>query len=366
MGDPQMMSGPGGGYPDYPDERDMHLGPAYNDSYRESPYHHQDFNPPPPNGRMEDDRYSDRGDAYLPPRHDDSFQGMRPGDLPSHIGQPPDDQDRYSDVPGQRRSYDQGGPPVQYGMEEPRYRGSYDQEGPGYSGPGLDDSDGRYRGSYGHEGVQGQYMGPPADNGAPPLYGDDFNQQGDDYGPPPPPQGEAPRYRGSYQEEPPHLDSYDDTQRKYDGLPPVQSDPFADDPFRDKRSHDGSFSALREDPYNRDPSPYNRGPSPGGGSDIYGDRYYGEYSFGPVGCMAEVLWGLMGFCNLDVCGRSLIFLHFGVFSRNTSWWFFVSTYCSFCVKNFLFHKKVSELIISFHWQSDWLADRHCYCAVRLN
>lgn len=74
-------------------------------------------------------------------------------------------------------------------------------------------------------------------------------------------------------------DSYNETARKFDGLPPLQTDPFADDPFREQRSHDGSFTGLRdEDLYKRGPSSYNRGPSPLGGSDLYRGRY-GEYRF---------------------------------------------------------------------------------------
>ncbi|XP_076450470.1 uncharacterized protein LOC143286689 isoform X3 [Babylonia areolata] len=283
MGDPQMMGhqgggygeGPqGGGYGDYPDERDLQRGPPYDDSYRESPYHHQEFGGPPPNGRMDDDRYSDRGDSYGPPHQDDSFQGMRPGEQPGQASQPSFEQDHYpddprqrtsyeQDAPRQRGSYDQGGPPGIYGMEdEPRYRGSYDQGGPGYGGPPIEESGPRYRGSYDQEGPQGHYTDPPPNDHAPPQYGDSYDDRGYGGGPP---EEEAPRYRGSYQDEPPMDPStYDETRLKYEGLPPVQSDPFADDPFREQRSQDGSFSALREDPYHRGPSPYNRGPSPTG------------------------------------------------------------------------------------------------------
>lgn len=287
MGDPHMLPPQGGSYPDYQDDRNIPQGPPYDDSYQESPYHHQDYNAPPHNGQLEDDHYSDRHNDSLPPRHDESFQGMRPGDPVEQYNHPSYDQDRYSDVPRQRSSYDQDGPMGQHGMEDgPRYRGSYDHEGPGYGGPyggpPLDDAP-RYRGSYDHEDPQGQYGAPPPDDNTPPTYLDDHDRQGHSYGGLPP-ADEAPRYRGSYQDEPPPPDPnmYDETQHKFDGLPPVQSDPFADDPFRDQRSHDGSFSALREDPYNRGPSPYNKGPSPVGGSDIYGDRYYGEYSFDPI------------------------------------------------------------------------------------
>ncbi|XP_070200650.1 splicing regulator ARVCF-like isoform X2 [Littorina saxatilis] len=261
MGDPNLQPHQ---YTDYPDDRDVHQGPPHNDSYRQSPYHSQDYAAPPPNGH--DDPYSDRHNDSLPPRHDDSFQGMRPGEAPGHFNQPSYEQDRYSDAPRQRASYDHDGPQGQYGPDEvPRYRGSYDHEGP------LDESGGpRYRGSYGPEDPQDGYLNPPPEENAPPRYHDDYEHQGPAYGAP------APEDDGRYD---PRIDPtlYDESPQKYDGLPAVQSDPFADDPFRDQRSHDGSFSALREDPYNRGASPYNQGPAPSGDTrppDDYGSHPY--------------------------------------------------------------------------------------------
>lgn len=75
----------------------------------------------------------------------------------------------------------------------------------------------------------------------------------------------------------------DDPSRRFEGLPPVQADPFADDPFKDQRSHDGSFSHLRDEgPYNRGPSPYNRGQSPAGdprANDYDGRPYNADDSY---------------------------------------------------------------------------------------
>ncbi|KAL8618746.1 hypothetical protein ACOMHN_015156 [Nucella lapillus] len=280
MGDPQM--GPhGAGYGDYQDDRDLPHGGGgpYNDSYRESPYHQQEFPAgPPANGGVDEDGYSDRGgkggygDGYGPPRHDDSFQGGM--DPAAHALQPSFEQDRYSDdprqrgsydqeAPRQRGSYDQGGPPLeQFGAENgPGYRRSYDEGAGGYGPPpALDESGPRYRGSYDQEvpppGGVDQYTDPPPNDHVPPTYRDSYADRG--YGAGPPEDGEAARSRGSYQDEPAMMD--DEARRKYEGLPPVQSDPFADDPFRDQRSQDGSFSALREDPYPRGASPYSRGP----------------------------------------------------------------------------------------------------------
>jgi hypothetical protein len=312
---------------DYQDDRDLPQGgPPYDDSFHQSPYHGQDYPPPngrdypPPNGRLEDDYHLDRQNDSLPPRHDDSFQG-RPGDPPAQYGQGSFDQDRYSDSGRQPGGYDSMDP-------NSRYRGSYDNGPEGYQGP-VGEGNPRYRGSYDQEDPSAPY--PPDDN-PPPRYMESYDPRGqgppsgqfnDSYdprgqGPPsgqfngPPPDEGDPRYRGSYQDAPP--DAYNDSHR---GLPTVQADPFADDPFRDQRSHDGSFRddlynrgppSPREDPYSRGPpsprdDPYNRGPSPRmqhggpspygpeslpvGGSDFYGDPYYGEYSLFPSRpCMA--------------------------------------------------------------------------------
>lgn len=58
-------------------------------------------------------------------------------------------------------------------------------------------------------------------------------------------------------------DSYqqDPNSRRHEGLPQVQDDPFADDPFKQKQR---SLLQLQQE------DPYPRGPSPGAGSDRMG------------------------------------------------------------------------------------------------
>lgn len=58
-------------------------------------------------------------------------------------------------------------------------------------------------------------------------------------------------------------DSYhqDQGMRRHEGLPQVQDDPFADDPFKQKQR---SLLQLQQE------DPYPRGPSPGAGSDRMG------------------------------------------------------------------------------------------------
>lgn len=56
-----------------------------------------------------------------------------------------------------------------------------------------------------------------------------------------------------------------DPDRRHEGLPQVQDDPFADDPFRQKQR---SLLQLQSE------DPYPRGPSPGAGSDRMGNLFY--------------------------------------------------------------------------------------------
>ena len=71
---------------------------------------------------------------------------------------------------------------------------------------------------------------------------------------------------GRYNDYPddPYQRQQQDPDRRHEGLPQVQDDPFADDPFRQKQRSLQQLQQLRDD------DPYPRGPSPGGGSDRMG------------------------------------------------------------------------------------------------
>ncbi|XP_025087808.1 armadillo repeat protein deleted in velo-cardio-facial syndrome homolog isoform X2 [Pomacea canaliculata] len=250
-------------------------GPPYDESYRDSPYHLQDY-PPNALGRIAEnidhyhdghqtfpqqpneniDHYHD-GHQTFPQQPDDSFQGdhYQGGEQQMYRHDP------YLDSPQQRHSYDHEGYQRQSplpGVGPPRYRASYDEGHPlqQYDGelPGEDGP--RYRGSYNRE-EPAPYGGLPADE-APAHYRGSYDHEGSHSYGASHDDGQPARTRGSYQDGRNPNDSFEDPGRKYEGLPPVRTDPFADDPFRDQRSHDGSFAGLRDE------EPYHRGQSPSG------------------------------------------------------------------------------------------------------
>ncbi|XP_048780708.2 splicing regulator ARVCF-like isoform X3 [Ostrea edulis] len=190
-------------YRDSPDRNDLYP--------RNGPHHdnYQDF--PPEEGRLHDPSYIDdrykgypdepgnyrespdpRSQGYRdegPP--EDKFHSMSLNDPPGNY--PPNHS--YLDIP-QNQSFDQRGPMDRYGE--------------GGHGPGD---------RYGD-----------VDHGPEDRYGDVDRGPGDRYGDGNPGLGDR------YGDEQPTFGDYDDQPyRKHEGLPPVHSDPFADDPFQQQQ-----------------------------------------------------------------------------------------------------------------------------------
>lgn len=228
--------------------RGGHPGPVEDSFYRQSPMleprydsggrdprdnymDHPGDGYPGDNGYREEDSFQQPPvDRYGQPL-EDSFQGS-----PQHPGYRDDEGDYPNIQPGYRD--DEG----DYPNSQPGYRddqGDYPENQPGYP----DDS---YRGH-----PDDSFRGPPPHDGRGPEYIDDgYNGQG---------------YPGDNYRD----DSYGpESDRRHEGLPQVQDDPFADDPFRQKQR--SLLQLQRED------EPYPRGPSPGsdrmGGPGSYTDR----------------------------------------------------------------------------------------------
>lgn len=168
--------------------------------------YHEDLEPPRPEDYREihnrskgphEDPYSDSfhpqhpNSSFHDPRHD-SYQGQYDPSSQHQQHDPYLDHDRYSDVPGERRSFDQPG-------------------GPAY------------------------------------------------------------HHNNSFHDNPNMQDRYveDQQQRRFEGLPQVRQDPFADDPFHEQNSRE----------MHRQEDLYYRGQSPTGGSDIYCTHFYGNSIF---------------------------------------------------------------------------------------
>ena len=251
-------------YADQPDARDQYGGqPLYNDSQNDSFYadtpdrggYNGPHDPPPIDPPSRSDSYRHPQDGYggePPPPMDGRYNDT------GYNGPP---NDRYPD-----NSYD----------EDP-YRGSHPDAIPGYREspvPGYRESpvpgsqpfipEDRFRDMSLNEPPQGQL--PPNDS-----YREQPSQDSYGYG-----GGQEPQTYGDYDDHP-----YAST-RKHEGLPEVQSDPFADDPFQAElrasqanlRSSQGNLKTSQgnlmypgEDPYGRGP------PSPGVASDRYGGRF---------------------------------------------------------------------------------------------
>ncbi|XP_064602948.1 catenin delta-2-like isoform X3 [Liolophura sinensis] len=235
--------GPYGSHPDdhYPgDHYDDHYGGPHGDDYYPPP--------PPPNGQFrEDDRYGDihpddrrDGTQYDgrydgPPDeryggpHDDSYGGPAPD---SRFEPHPDD--RYRELPPDDRYRDS---PEQ--LQDPQREPPYED---GYQAQHLEDRPDLYPVEHFQDGPPEGYLEPHIEERlrqAPPEGDDRYRNVDNGYG-----------------------------ENRYDGLPPVHQDPFADDPFNEGGPHDPSrYHAPPEDPYAR------RTPSPAAGSDRYG---YGE------------------------------------------------------------------------------------------
>ncbi|XP_060559042.1 splicing regulator ARVCF-like isoform X4 [Ruditapes philippinarum] len=264
---PSNGSPRGPGTPTRGGQDDRYGGPPEDSFYRQSPMLDNRYGggaPPddPRDNYMDSPRGGYRGEDSFQGHPDNSFQGQ-----PNYSSQP--QLDRYG------QPIENGYPAGMMPQEEvphpdDRYRDNMDDSyrGPqdeGYPGP-QDDS---YRGPQ-DDSFRGPV--PQDDRSIPTLYRDlnDDGYRGDNYDDQPSnpnfqhdPHGNGypdnmPRDYGddSYQQEP---------DRRHEGLPQVQDDPFADDPFRQKQR---SLLQLQGE------DPYPRGPSPAAGSDRMGPGSY--------------------------------------------------------------------------------------------
>lgn len=259
---PSNGSPRGPGTPTRGGQDDRYGGPPEDSFYRQSPMLDNRYGggaPPddPRDNYMDSPRGGYRGEDSFQGHPDNSFQGQ-----PNYSSQP--QLDRYG------QPIENGYPAGMMPQEEvphpdDRYRDNMDDSyrGPqdeGYPGP-QDDS----------------YRGPQDDSFRGPVPQDDRYRDMNDDG-----------YRGdNYDDQPsnpnfqhdPHGNGYPDNMprdygddsyqqepdRRHEGLPQVQDDPFADDPFRQKQR---SLLQLQGE------DPYPRGPSPAAGSDRMGPGSY--------------------------------------------------------------------------------------------
>ncbi|XP_045175328.2 splicing regulator ARVCF-like isoform X4 [Mercenaria mercenaria] len=253
-----------------PDDR--YGGPPEDSFYRQSPMLDNRYGggPPPDDPRdnyMDSPRGGYRGDDSFQGHPDNSFQGQ------PHYSSQPQLVDRYGqpvengypagmmpqeEVPHPEDRYGENMDDSYRGPHEDNYRGQPDDS---YRGP-QDDS---YRGPQ-DDSFRGPV--PQDDRSIPTLYRDmnDDGYRGDNYDDHP----QDPRGNGYHDNMPRDYtdDSYQqEPDRRHEGLPQVQDDPFADDPFRQKQR---SLLQLQGE------DPYPRGPSPGAGSDRMGPGSYTE------------------------------------------------------------------------------------------
>ena len=275
-GSRSSFQGPVGGDPNH--GRDPHHSSTYADPYsQEAPRYNGGVHYP-------EDTYGQQGDDYGHQAnqpyvdHSGGEGSVYPGEQPSFIDNPPQnfhedprynpdvyDQDPHSNSFRQSNNVSQG--PSEHYPDELNPH-NYPQQGDSFQE--LPPQHNSYQ-SQGHPYGSNQYIqGDPTSQHSDPYLEQDRHS-------------EAPRDRRSfdqpsfYPEQTPHQgdsnnpeDNYfDDSHRRYDGLPPVRADPFADDPFREANNRDASRLGPPEDPY------YGGG-SPAGGSDVYYSYFYGN------------------------------------------------------------------------------------------
>lgn len=239
--------------------------------------------------------YDSHGPRYGDPApYDDQY---RPRDSYDH---PDNAADTYGQPSHPRNSYDHPSNSDRHAIP-PQYR-----ESP------VNDS---FHGSQHYDDPQGRYTSPPEDpyDSRPPQNSDYSNDDGQYRNATRPDEGprdyEDP-YRSSAGRHP-QDDNYqnhplDEQDGRYSGLPPVQADPFADDPFHREGynpDHRRSPSPTAESDRFRIPGGYDpddkRGPSPIG-SDRYRNPggYEGERGMAPSPAPGSDRYHMSGQCNL--------------------------------------------------------------------